>query len=141
MHHCVPSLAQESPRLLSHQSSIGRGYSFALAAVCLLTTPALAWQTPGYYRPQPGYSARPAIDPRSMPYTAAAETPLSQVTPYGPLPGPPRQPQPAFRPNDWPSATASDQGGPAGPYPVTNAAQPGQTLRLSAEVQPINDVQ
>jgi parvulin-like peptidyl-prolyl isomerase len=77
-----------------------------------------------------------------MPYTAAAETPPEQVAPYGPLPGPPRQPQPAYRPDDWPTSTVSDQGGSGTPSRGDpNAAPQGQMLETSAPLQPLNDVQ
>lgn len=113
-----------------------------LILLLLLATPVLSWQQPGTYTPMPqqGYAARPAIDPRSMPYSAAAEVQPSQVMPYGPLPGPPTQPTPSYRPDDWPSSRASDQGAPADINPAA-AAQQGQTLQTPAPLQPINDVQ
>src|SRR5687768_10671944 len=133
-------IAQENacvgePRLLSISSSIGSLRLLLLLAMLALPANRLwAWQTapaaPGYYGPQPSYSNRPAIDPRSMPYSAAAEVRPEQVTPYGPIPGPPRKPQPSYRPDDWPSSTVSDMGGPAGPppagYRAGNAVQDGQ---------------
>jgi hypothetical protein len=56
----------------------------------------------------------------------------TSVSPNGGLPGPPRQPQAVYRPENWPGATVSDQ---------ANPAQQGQTLQTADQLQPLNDVQ
>ncbi len=85
-----------------------------MATVVLLVSAALAWQPPG---------TSPAVVPGPR---------------YGSLPGPPRQPQPVYRPETWPTSVASDRAQPA--RPADTAAQ-GQTLRTPAGLEPINEVQ
>lgn len=139
--------------MLSNDSDIERCLKLSLIVLALAPAAiASAWQAPAAVYPHPGYGGQPAtiqqprsagrpeIDPRSMPYSAAAEVQPSQVMPYGSLPGPPAQPMPGYRPESWPSSRASDQPLPAD-YNPANAAQQGQTLQTNAPLQPINDVQ
>jgi hypothetical protein len=57
---------------------------------------------------------------------------------YGSLPAPPRQPQPVYRPESWPTSVASDQAQPAR---AADTAAQGQALQTSAALEPINEVQ